>query len=166
VDLEGYVALHTNRYSGPVDWIGRRVEVRETKDKIEIRAGAADGGNVTYLARLFDAGAYLSLAQVLCVLSLLAGADPKGLPLDRDGITTPGNVSSSVVLARIPKGGRSIRLIPPRVKTSTFPATVGKTSKQYDYIFTTKLPADYQKNATHSVGVYESRNLSEFDLGL
>jgi len=27
-DLEGYVALHTNRYSVPVDWIGRRVEVR------------------------------------------------------------------------------------------------------------------------------------------
>jgi hypothetical protein len=33
VDVEGYVALHTNRYSVPVDWIGRRVEVRETKDK-------------------------------------------------------------------------------------------------------------------------------------
>ncbi len=37
VDVEGYVALHTNRYSVPVAWIGRRVEVRETKDKIEIQ---------------------------------------------------------------------------------------------------------------------------------
>jgi hypothetical protein len=37
VDIEGYVALHTNRYSVPVEWIGRRVEVRETKDKIEIQ---------------------------------------------------------------------------------------------------------------------------------
>jgi len=37
VDVEGYVALHTNRYSVPVSWIGRRVEVRETKDKIEIQ---------------------------------------------------------------------------------------------------------------------------------
>ena len=37
VDTEGYVALHTNRYSVPVAWIGRRVEVRETKDKIEIQ---------------------------------------------------------------------------------------------------------------------------------
>jgi transposase len=37
VDIEGYVALHSNRYSVPVDWIGRRVEVRETKDKIEIQ---------------------------------------------------------------------------------------------------------------------------------
>jgi hypothetical protein len=37
VDIEGYVMLHTNRYSVPLDWIGRRVEVRETKDKIEIQ---------------------------------------------------------------------------------------------------------------------------------
>ena len=40
VDIEGYVALHTNRYSVPVEWIGRRVEVRETKDKIEIQLDA------------------------------------------------------------------------------------------------------------------------------
>jgi hypothetical protein len=40
VDIEGYVALHTNRYSVPVEWIGRRVEVRETKDKIEMQLDA------------------------------------------------------------------------------------------------------------------------------
>jgi hypothetical protein len=40
VDIEGYVALHTNRYSVPVDWIGRRVEVRESKDRIEIQLDA------------------------------------------------------------------------------------------------------------------------------
>ena len=40
VDIEGYVALHSNRYSVPVDWIGRRVEVRETKDHIEIQLDA------------------------------------------------------------------------------------------------------------------------------
>src|SRR5436853_7035647 len=37
VDIEGYVALHSSRYSVPVAWIGRRVEVRETKDKLEIQ---------------------------------------------------------------------------------------------------------------------------------
>ena len=37
VDVEGYVALHSSRYSVPVDWIGRRVEVRETKDRIDIQ---------------------------------------------------------------------------------------------------------------------------------
>ena len=40
VDIEGYVALHTNRYSVPVDWIGRRVEVRETANQIEIQLDA------------------------------------------------------------------------------------------------------------------------------
>ena len=40
VDMEAYVALHTNRYSVPVGWIGRRVEVRETRDKIEIQLDA------------------------------------------------------------------------------------------------------------------------------
>jgi hypothetical protein len=37
VDVEGYVALHSSRYSVPVAWIGRRVEVREAKDKIAIQ---------------------------------------------------------------------------------------------------------------------------------
>jgi len=40
VDVEGYVALHSNRYSVPVTWIGRRVEVRESKDKVEIQLDA------------------------------------------------------------------------------------------------------------------------------
>jgi hypothetical protein len=37
VDIEGYIVLHSNRYSVPLDWMGRRVEVRETRDKIEIQ---------------------------------------------------------------------------------------------------------------------------------
>lgn len=40
VDVEGYVSVHSIRYSVPVSWIGRRVEVRETKDKIEIQLDA------------------------------------------------------------------------------------------------------------------------------
>jgi transposase len=40
VDVEGYVALHTNRYSVPLEWIGRRVEVRETKEQITIQLDA------------------------------------------------------------------------------------------------------------------------------
>lgn len=40
VDVEGYVSVNTNRYSVPVAWIGRRVEVRETRDKVEIELDA------------------------------------------------------------------------------------------------------------------------------
>jgi transposase len=52
VDVEGYVALHTNRYSVPVAWIGRRVEVREAKDKIEIQL---DARNVVTHSRIGEA---------------------------------------------------------------------------------------------------------------
>jgi hypothetical protein len=40
VDVEGYVSVHSIRYSVPVSWIGRRVEVRETRAKIEIELDA------------------------------------------------------------------------------------------------------------------------------
>ena len=40
VDVEGYIAVRTNRYSVPLNWIGRRVEVRESRDKIEIQLDA------------------------------------------------------------------------------------------------------------------------------
>jgi hypothetical protein len=40
VDVEGYVSVNSIRYSVPVGWIGRRVEVRETRDKIEIELDA------------------------------------------------------------------------------------------------------------------------------
>jgi hypothetical protein len=40
VDTEGYVSLHSIRYSVPFGWIGRLVEVRETKDRINIELDA------------------------------------------------------------------------------------------------------------------------------
>jgi hypothetical protein len=40
VDVEGYVSVHSIRYSVPVSWIGRSVEVRETRDRIEIELDA------------------------------------------------------------------------------------------------------------------------------
>ena len=52
VDVEGYVALHTNRYSTPVAWIGRRVEVRETSGTVEIQL---DARNIVSHNRIVDA---------------------------------------------------------------------------------------------------------------
>jgi len=40
VDIEGYASLHSNRYSVPYAWTGRRVEIRETRGKIEIQLDA------------------------------------------------------------------------------------------------------------------------------
>lgn len=42
VDVEGYVSLNTNRYSKPPSWIGRQVEVREPRDRVEIELDARD----------------------------------------------------------------------------------------------------------------------------
>jgi hypothetical protein len=39
VDVDGYLSLHTNRYSVPAALIGRRLEVRETRDQIRIFDG-------------------------------------------------------------------------------------------------------------------------------
>lgn len=104
--------------------------------------------------------------------------DPRGLPLDRLGIVTPGTVASSFILARIPAGQR--QYVSYTVRTQTSPIT-GRSAIQaagenngvfaqvgegvYTYTFTQRLPANYDRNVTHSIGIYGSRNLTEFDLG-
>jgi OmcA/MtrC family decaheme c-type cytochrome len=123
----------------------------------------------------------VSIAQDGTVTARFTITDPMGVPLDRSGTTTPGAISTSFVLARIPKGGRFYQAYTTRLKTSNYAPTVGKIARQasndtggrfvtiaegeYDYVFGTRLPADYQRNATHTIGLYGSRNLSQFDLG-
>ena len=105
--------------------------------------------------------------------------DPKGLPLDREGITTPGAVSVRVIAAYIPKGKTQHVAYTTRAQTS--PIT-NKTAVQastdsngvfqkvaegeYLYTFGTKAPAGFDKTATHAIGVYATRDLAEFDLAM
>jgi transposase len=72
VDVEGYVALHSNRYSVPVAWIGRPVEVRETKDKVEIQL---DARNLVTHERIPD--------QQYQRITLAAHRPPRGQGLKR-----------------------------------------------------------------------------------
>jgi len=108
-------------------------------------------------------------------------SDPKGLGLDRLGVTTPGTISSSFVISRIPKASKWHQTYTKRTKTSTWPDTAGVKAVQssgdsggkyetvsegeYVYTFGTKLPANYEKDATHTIQIYGSRNLTEFDMG-
>jgi len=103
--------------------------------------------------------------------------DPGGQPLDRDGIVTPGPVSVSFVLSYIPEGETAYVAYTTRDQTS--PIT-GDTATQatsdsdgvftteemgtYHYKFVTELPADYDADATHTLGVYARRDLTEFSL--
>lgn len=107
--------------------------------------------------------------------------DPKGAPLEREGINTPGTVSTSFILAVLPNDSDYYRAYTTRLKTSTYPPTAGKQARQasadaggsytkvadgeYVYTFGTKLPANYDKTATHTIALYGNRNLSEFELG-
>ncbi len=104
--------------------------------------------------------------------------DTAGLPLDRAGVYTPGPISTSFLIATIPDGEEQYVAYTTRQVTSTITgntatqaaADSGGTYTQnsdgdYTYTFKTKAPVPLDRRATHTVGVYSSRNLSEFDLG-
>ncbi|MBZ5727699.1 MAG: OmcA/MtrC family decaheme c-type cytochrome [Acidobacteriia bacterium] len=108
--------------------------------------------------------------------------DPKGLPLDLAGVQTPGAVSVSFVAAYIPKGQTQYWSFATRPQTSPITKVTanqagtdsGGTTQtvavgEYIYTFKTKAAAQgggaFDPTATHRVGVYGSRNLTEFDLG-
>jgi OmcA/MtrC family decaheme c-type cytochrome len=108
--------------------------------------------------------------------------DPKGLPLDLAGVQTPGAVSVSFCLAYIPKGETQLYSYATRSQTSPITklsaiqaaADSGGTTQtvavgEYIYTFKTKAVAKdgsaFDGAATHRLGIYGSRNLTEFDLG-
>jgi len=104
--------------------------------------------------------------------------DPQGLPLDRTGATTPGAVSISLIAATIPKGQE--QYISYATRTQKSPIT-GNSAIQaaadsggtfalvsdgvYKYTFGTKAPSGFDAAATHTIGVYGSRDLTLFGLG-
>ena len=103
--------------------------------------------------------------------------DPKGAPLDRLGVSTPGVVSLSFVAARIPTGQQQyVAYTTRRVSGAAVSSTdqagadTGGTYTQladgrYRYVFGTKVPSGFDRTATHTIGIYGNRNLTEFDLG-
>jgi len=160
----------------------------------DLAAKSADADNAYYTTK--DKEYYLTADQVLFIrpgleLEILETVipddrqlevtfkltDPAGLVLDRDGITTPGPVSTSFILAFIPAGEEAYLAYTSRIQTS--PIT-GDSAEQastdsggtytdlgdgsYMYKFATVLPEDYDMDATHTLGIYARRDLREFDL--
>lgn len=103
--------------------------------------------------------------------------DPRGLPLDRDGITTPGTISVRATAAYIPRGQTQYVAYTTRVQTSPI-TRVSATQAYFDvggvfskvaegeyvYTFATRAPRDFDRTATHSIGMWAARSLAEFDL--
>jgi OmcA/MtrC family decaheme c-type cytochrome len=106
--------------------------------------------------------------------------DPKGLPLDKDGVTTPGPVTLSFIAATIPNGQSEYTAYTTSVRTLKAPDGTGVSRTlpgtdsggtyetlgdgDYRYTFRTRAPLGYDRTATHTIGVTARRDLTEFDL--
>ena len=104
--------------------------------------------------------------------------DPKGLPLDRDGITTPGPVSMSLIAAYIPAGQKQYVSYTTTTLKASQPGNTNAPQIQaandsggtwtknaegdYTYTFKTKAPTTFDPKVTHAIGISANRNLSEF----
>ena len=104
--------------------------------------------------------------------------DRAGLPLDLDGVFTPGAIRINFMIARIPRDAEHYEAY--REVTQTSPIT-GDSALQpaadaggrierieigtYRYVFGQRLPEGFDVDATHAIGFWADRNLSEFDLG-
>jgi OmcA/MtrC family decaheme c-type cytochrome len=105
-------------------------------------------------------------------------ADPTGSPLDSAGVQTPGTVSASFLAAYIPAGQAQFASYITRTTaaaTGTATATQaagdsGGTTQtvalgEYIYTFKNKAPAGFSTTATNRIGIYGSRNLTQWSLG-
>jgi OmcA/MtrC family decaheme c-type cytochrome len=104
--------------------------------------------------------------------------DPKGLPLDITGIQTPGTINPRFLIAYIPKGQTQFASYIVNTVTAVTGGATGTQAAgdsggvtstvavgEYIYTFKNKAPASFDAGATHRVGVYGSRNLTQWDLG-
>ena len=102
--------------------------------------------------------------------------DPNGLPLDSAGVTTPGLVTLSYVAAVIPNSQEDYTTYTTRSATGTALGTIQQPGAdsggtvtqvgagQYQYIFHTAAPVGFDATATHTIGIYGSRNLTPYGL--
>jgi OmcA/MtrC family decaheme c-type cytochrome len=101
-------------------------------------------------------------------------------PLDIIGVNTPGPISVSFLIASIPQGQAQYvsyisRLVTAAKGGATGTQAAGEsmttgtlttvTQGEYVYTFKNKAPTGFDPTATHRLGIYGSRNLTEFDLG-
>jgi OmcA/MtrC family decaheme c-type cytochrome len=155
---------------------------KKTQFTVHDKAYYADAATVTFVRPGFNisiVSAKIATDGTISVQYKLS--DPKGLPLDRNGIETPGTISVSFVAAYIPKGQTQYVSYATRSATgllngkTTLQATSdsGGTTQtvatgEYVYTFAKKAvppTGTYDPTATHRIALYGSRNLTEFDMG-
>lgn len=118
------------------------------------------------------------IAQDGTIKAKIKLTDTRGLPLDREGVSTPGTVSVSFIAAYIPANAAQYVAYTTRTQTSPINSVSAvqasgesnglftKTGEgEYTYTFVAKAPAGFDAKATHAIGIYGSRSLTEFELG-
>ena len=122
-----------------------------------------------------------AIAQDGTITATVSFTDPQGLPLDKDGVLTPGAISSGspgMIADVMPKGATQFTAYTFKNVTSSINNKTAVqagadsggtwtkvTDGQYTYTFKTKAPSGFDPTATHAIGVYASRDLTEFNLG-
>jgi len=104
--------------------------------------------------------------------------DPSGLPLDAGGVSTPGAISLSYVAAMLPNNQEQYVAYTTRANSGpAIPSTNQPNADsggvatntgpgQYQYVFHTKAPSGFDVTATHTIGIYGTRDLTDFSLGI
>jgi OmcA/MtrC family decaheme c-type cytochrome len=116
------------------------------------------------------------IAQDGTVSTVFTLKDPAGAPLDRTGVSTPGTIGLNFIAAYIPQGQQQYVDYITRSQTGAVSGTVTQAAAEsngafatvadgYRYTFATKAPSGFDRATTHTIGIYGSRDLTEFDLG-
>src|SRR5450755_1018258 len=119
-----------------------------------------------------------SIAKDGTITARVTITDPKGMALDRLGVSTPGPVSMSLIAAYIPAGktqyvSYTTTVAKPSIPGNTNPSQIQAANDSggtwatnsvgdYTYTFKTKAPTTFDPTVTHAIGVSANRNLSEF----
>jgi OmcA/MtrC family decaheme c-type cytochrome len=102
-------------------------------------------------------------------------SDSKNQGLDRLGLDTPGAINIGYTLARIKPGDQqytSYYVAPPTGITQPRDFTDRGGTYQslgdgvYRYTMALRLPSNFESNSTHTLGMWASRNLEDFGLGV
>jgi hypothetical protein len=107
VDIEGYVNVHRIRYSAPWRLIGHRLEVRETKDRVDLYDGPR---RVASHARILEPlDARVTLPEHRPPRS--AGVFAKGAPAAEEKELAAAGDEVRAYVALLKKRGRSLRVL-------------------------------------------------------
>ncbi len=118
-----------------------------------------------------------SIAADGTITTVYTLTDPQQHPLDAAGQTTPGTIRLSYVAAVLPNNQEDYTAYTTRTASGAALASTQQpgadsggtvtpvAAGQYQYVFNTKAPSGFDATATHTIGIYGSRDLTAFNLG-